>query len=114
MVGSGHKLHSGKRQEEEDEDSSPRRKESPETARAPETHRRDEDSKTREQTDSSWSRRQAVAHLGNALVHPGLALIPTAPRLGACLTVLVQPLLQGIQHCLWLSRGHLKGERRQC
>lgn len=52
------------------------------------------------------------AHLGNALVHPGLALITTAPGLDACLLVPGQPLLQDIQHCLWLSRGHLKGGRR--
>lgn len=45
-------------------------------------------------------------------MHPGLALIPTAPGLEACLTVLAQPLLQCIQHCLWLSRGCLKGRRR--
>lgn len=55
---------------------------------------------------------QPRAYLGNALVHPGLALIPTAPGLDACLAVLAQPLLQGIQHCLWLMMGRLKGERR--
>lgn len=111
MVGSSHRLYSSRGRKRKTKTAAPGGRRAPETARAPETHRQDEDSKTREQTDSSWSRRQAAAHLGNALVHPGLALIPTAPSLGACLAVLVQPLLQGIQHCLWLSRGHLKGER---
>jgi hypothetical protein len=51
---------------------------------------------------------QSQAHLGDALMHTGLALVPTGPGLDACFSVLGQPLLQGIQHCLWLCRGHLK------
>lgn len=76
-------------------------------ARAPETHRQDEDSKTR-------SRRTAAGQGGRLQPTPwpmrarasgpcGSSPLPTGPR---CTPVmLVQPLLQGIQHCLWLSRA---------
>lgn len=67
--------------------------------------------KRQREADIGQEAAEPRAHLGNALVHPGLALIPTSPCLDACLAVLAQPLLQGIQHCLWLSTGRLKGGR---
>lgn len=71
----------GRRRQQPQEEGEPLRRKSPET------HRQHEDSKTREQTDSSWSRRQAAAH-GNALGIRALRSIPTAPSLGACLRYL--------------------------
>lgn len=85
-------------------------------ARAPEkdrpTEENSESNQPGEEASTGQGATQLQAHLGNALMHPGLALIPTGPGLDACLTILVQPLLQGIQHCLRLCRGHLKRVRR--
>ena len=39
-----------------------------------------------------------AAHLGDAVVHAGLAVVPAGLGLGAGLGVLGPPLLQGLQH----------------
>lgn len=95
----------------------PKGKIAPEAAGTPE-RQRDGDSKTSssntEQPPGETGRHRAGqlwAHLSNTFMHPGFALIPTAPGLDACLPVLVQSLLQGIQHRLWLSRDPLKEKR---
>lgn len=63
---------------------------------APGAKKRQRDGDSGQRADIAPAKQRLRAHLGNALMHPGLALIPTAPSLDARLTVLVQPLLQGV------------------